>query len=131
MSASYIWILLARQRFASQPRAYPELFAVVGGQVPDLRGLFLRGHGGKSAALGVQQEDAIRNITGEFGAKAVGMWRTEASGVFATSGTGGGSHDSNGWGTQRFQFDASRVVPTAAENRPVNTAVSFLVRARP
>ena len=112
-------------------RAYPELFAVLGGQVPDLRGLFLRGHGGNSAALGVQQEDAIRNITGEFGAKARGMWRTETSGVFATSGTGGGSHDSNGWGTEYFQFDASRVVPTADENRPMNTAVRFLVRARP
>ena len=32
--------------------------------MPDLRGLFLRGHGGNSAALGVQQGDAIRNITG-------------------------------------------------------------------
>ena len=111
--------------------AYPELFAIVGGQTPDLRGLFLRGHGGNSAALGVQQGDAIRNITGEFGAKARGMWRTETSGVFATSGTGGGSHDSDGWGTEYFQFDASRVVPTAEENRPVNTAVRFLVRARP
>ena len=99
--------------------------------MPDLRGLFLRGHGGNSAALGVQQGDAIRNITGEFGAKARGMWRTETSGVFASSGTGGGSHDSDGWGTEYFQFDASRVVPTADENRPVNTAVRFLVRARP
>ena len=24
--------------------SYPELFALIGGQVPDLRGLFLRGH---------------------------------------------------------------------------------------
>lgn len=110
---------------------YPELFAVLGGQTPDLRGLFLRGHGGNSAALGVQQGDAIRNITGEFGAKARGMWRTETSGVFATSGTGGGSHDSDGWGTEYFQFDVSRVVPTADENRPVNQAVRYLIRARP
>ena len=113
------------------PSVYPELFAVLGNSVPDLRGLFLRGHGGNSAALGVQQGDAIRNITGEFGAKARGMWRTETSGVFATSGTGGGSHDSDGWGTEYFQFDASRVVPTADENRPVNQAVRYLIRARP
>ena len=113
------------------PSVYSELSALVGGQTPDLRGLFLRGHGGNSAALGVQQGDAIRNITGEFGAKARGMWRTETSGVFATSGTGGGSHDSNGWGTQNFQFDASRVVPTAEENRPVNQAVRYLIRALP
>ena len=25
--------------------SYPELFALMGGQVPDLKGLFLRGHG--------------------------------------------------------------------------------------
>ena len=95
----------------------------MGAHVPDLRGPFLHGHGGNNAALGVQQGDVIRNIAGEFGAKAVGVWRTEASGVFATSGTGGGSHNSDGWGTQFFQFDASRVVPTAEEN-------IFLRRAR-
>ena len=148
MPVPYTYIHPTRQRFASQPRAWPELFAVVGGQVPDLRGLFLRGYGSQahaqnngstvgitstthsSGALGQVQGDAIRNITGEFGAKARGMWRAETSGVFATSGTGGGSHDSDGWGTEYFQFDASRVVPTAEENRPVNTAVRFLIRAR-
>ena len=29
------------------------------GQVPDLRGLFLRGHGGNSAALGIVQDDLV------------------------------------------------------------------------
>ena len=58
MPAPYIWILPARQRFAMPSRAYPELFAVVGGQVPDLRGMFLRGYGGKSAALGTTQDQA-------------------------------------------------------------------------
>ncbi len=54
---------------------YPELFALVGGTVPDFRGLFLRGHGAQasnhygivthqSAGLGQLQGDAIRNITG-------------------------------------------------------------------
>ena len=30
--------------------SYPELFALMGGQVPDLRGLFLRGYGAQSHA---------------------------------------------------------------------------------
>ena len=36
-------------------RAYPELSALVGGHEPDLRRLFLGGHGGNSAALGVRK----------------------------------------------------------------------------
>jgi hypothetical protein len=39
--------------------AYPELFAVIGGTMPDFRGLFLRGSGGRAAALGVMQDDAV------------------------------------------------------------------------
>ena len=113
-------------------RAYPELFALLGSRTPDLRGLFLRGHGGNSAALGIQQGDAIRNITGRIsfadayidGASGV-MNSQGSSGSYATGGlTPNGSPDD-------FSFDASRVVPTANENRPVNQAVRYLVRARP
>ena len=111
---------------------YPELYALLGSRTPDLRGLFLRGHGGNSAALGVQQGDAIRNITGRIsfadayidGASGV-MNSQGSSGSYATGGlTPNGSPDD-------FSFDASRVVPTANENRPVNQAVRYLVRARP
>ena len=112
-----------------EPRAYPELFAVVGSQVPDLRGLFLRGHGGDSAALGVRQGDAIRNIKGQITGN--GLMSGGATGPFYSwytqnFGIGNGAYDKNG-----VAFDASRVVPTAEENRPVNTAVRYLVRARP
>ena len=61
--------------------SYPELFALVGGQVPDLRGLFLRGHGGNSAGLGEQQGDAIRNVHGTFGQHG----SASASGAFYRS----------------------------------------------
>ena len=113
-----------------QPRgAWPELFAVVGGQVPDLRGLFLRGHGGDSAALGVRQGDAIRNITGSFGQHG----SASAGGVFYR--TGGCAEDIRSsygtWSGNGVGFDLSRVVPTAEENRPANQAVRYLVRARP
>jgi hypothetical protein len=141
VSASYIWILLARQRFASQPCAYPELFAVLGNSVPDLRGLFLRGHGARTSShygtvlhrsgeLGMIQGDAIRNITGSSG-------DSPNSGAYyygALAGGAGGARKFAGEGLRgrsAINFDASRVVPTANENRPANTAVRFLIRARP
>ena len=133
--------IMIEQRFVNQcpatfcqPRgAYPELFAIVGGQTPDLRGLFLRGHGGNSAALGVQQGDAIRQLTGITGA-VQGSALENYSGAFYVA-----THapESIGYGGVYSRhhvtigFDASRVVPTANENRPANTAVRFLIRAHP
>ena len=113
------------------PSAYPELFALMGSQVPDFRGLFLRGHGGKSAELGVQQGDAIRNVTGTFDARVAGMWR-EGTGPFRVGGGGGQKVAVDGYGyPYDVSFDLSRCVPTASENRPVNQAVRYLIRALP
>ena len=100
------------------PSVYPELFAVVGSQVPDLRGLFLRGHGGKSAALGTTQDQA-----------------TASSGIqIATAfiDLGGGGWD--GWAYAPYpQAGGSwTTLPgTGDETRPVNMAVRYLVRAQP
>ena len=107
------------------PCAYPELFAIMGGQVPDLRGLFLRGHGGNSAALGVQQGDAIRNITAHFCCTVQGS----GDGAFRALTFGGAYMGGNETGGHIY-FDASDVVPTAEESRPVNQAVRYLIRAR-
>jgi len=131
---------------------YPELFALMGGQVPDLRGLFLRGYGAQSHAqnngstvgitstthrsgiLGEVQGDSSRPISGglsnvQGAANPAGV---AASGVFErrihsdrAAGSYGGSYFTN------LTFSSSRVVPTAEENRPVNMAVRYLVRARP
>ncbi len=112
---------------------YPELFAVLGGNVPDLRGLFLRGHGGNSAALGIQQSDAIRNITGTLANVQESQQRSAyATGAFrlTTSMTQGHPYYTVN-GSYGCDFDASRVVPTANENRPVNMAVRYFIRARP
>ena len=123
------------------PSVYPELSAVVGGQVPDLRGLFLRGYGAQTSShygsvvhqsgeLGMVQGDAIRNITGSSG-------DSPNSGAYyygALAGGAGGARKFAGEGLRgrsAINFDASRVVPTAEENRPVNTAVRYLIRAHP
>ena len=140
---------MIEQRFVNQcpatfcqPRgAYPELFAVVGNSVLDLRGLFLRGYGAQTSShygsvvhqsgeLGMIQGDAIRNITG-------GSGDSPNSGAYyygALAGGAGGARKFAGEGLRgrsALNFDASRVVPTAEENRPVNTSVRYLIRARP
>ena len=110
---------------------YPELFAVLGGNVPDLRGLFLRGHGGNSAALGVQQGDAMRHLTGTISSRY--FLFEGGSGSFSCAGGYGRLYANNSGGdiTSGIIFDNSRQTPTATENRPVNQAVRYLVRARP
>jgi hypothetical protein len=131
--------------------AYPELSSALGGAaaVPDLRGLFLRGYGSQShaqnngstvgvtstthssGALGITQGDAIRDISGKISGGLEDNVNPKGSGVFTTQaistneGSGAGNHHYS------FQFDASRVTPTASEIRPVNTAVRYLIRAFP
>ena len=41
--------------------------------------------------------------------------------------TSGADAGKNSWG---FSFDASRVVPTAEENRPINKAVRYFIKAK-
>jgi hypothetical protein len=118
----------------------------VGSKVPDYRGLFLRGHGSQthaqengttigvtstthsSGTLGNVQGDTIRNITG-YVDTGTGIW-SGTSGAFQPQGK---ADEYTVAGSQRsdFDFDASRVVPVANENRPVNTAVRYLMRALP
>lgn len=99
--------------------------------IPDYRGQFLRGLGGNSALLGVMQVDAIRELTGTFGFQG-----GSGSELLAPSGI-----CSQGWMSSGFQhgnsgsnanpiarITASRVVPTAVENRPTNYAVNIYIK---
>ena len=114
--------------------------------MPDLRGLFLRGYGSQAYAqnngttvgttstlyasgqLGQVQGDGYRRFTGTIGPS-----------IDAGSGGivyGGGNAGYMVMGAAHFvtayhYIDSARVLPTAPENRPVNTAVRYLVRARP
>lgn len=104
-----------------------------------MRGLFLRGYGIQqynsggygvvfhaSGALGQIQGDAIRNITGEIKGGTVEEY-SSTSGVFELTTLYQGSDGY--YSDHGLKFDASRIVPTAEENRPVNMAVRYLIRA--
>ena len=115
---------------------YPELAkAYPTNKLPDLRGEFIRGWDDERGVdsgrtLLSSQGDAIRNITGNVGVYSDGLL-TYASGVFSL-----GPSSSNkqnpvaGTGANAYAtFDASKVVPTANENRPRNIAFNYIVRA--
>ena len=116
----------------------------MGSQVPDLRGMFLRGYGSQahaqnngstvgitttthsSGALGQVQGDALRPIT----SGGIHHFGSSGGGAFETRGYSD-QRGSNGGGSMMTRLDTSRVVPTAEETRPVNMATRFLIRAKP
>ena len=125
---------------------YPELFAAIGTtwgagdgsttfNLPDFTsvGAFLRSTGGNAEALGTEQGDAIRNITASSSFRNMAEGYniiTDASGALGVSLSSlvtavAASNDSAS--ARIFAFDASRVVPTADENRPVNYAVNICI----
>ena len=123
---------------------YTELFDVIGYtyggsgdnfNLPNFAdGKFMRGIGGNAAALGTAQGDAIRNIQGEFRiGDGTGIYTTSssASGAFTKGNTRysvlpliGGSE------SYSMLFSASKVVPTANENRPYNMAVVVIIKVK-
>lgn len=130
---------------ARLPQAnHPELLAAMGTTtLPNYRGIFLRGHGSQrhtnaygtvihsSGIIGGLQGDAIRNITGTLSLDESAP-RMD-NGVFAVAPRiGGKGLDSDSDKSKHsLQFDASRVVPTSSENRPINRAVMYLMRVLP
>lgn len=102
--------------------------------VPDLRGRFIRMIGGNAAAMGVAQGDAIRNITGSTRLHGAGDSSIYAgcTGAFVGQYRNSRAFQGGEWyngGSNSLTFDASKVVPTANENRPVNMAFNFIIKA--
>lgn len=125
---------------------YAELFTVIGytygGSGDDFNipnfsdGKFMRSIGGNAARLGKAQNDAIRNITGSFQGDN-GIYgeftnsQNGALGAFYTDRTLKRKYTNQGWSDDYgLAFDASKVVPTANENRPYNASVVVLIKAK-
>ncbi len=116
---------------------YPRLFAVLGrASVPDMRGLFVRGHDpaairdpdGASRPVCSVQTDAGRNITGAHGA-----WNVNAFGCFSYRGNANTweAIKSGGSSNCGVDFDASRAWGadhTAPEFRPANISMQYCIK---
>ncbi|WP_226376759.1 phage tail protein [Pantoea stewartii] len=111
-------------------KAYPSL------KLPDLRGEFIRGWDNargvdNGRSILTSQGDAIRNIQGMVSGSG-GIVFDAFSGAFYDSGSRDATFPSlsnKANFSDDIYFDASRVVPTANENRPRNIAFNYIVRA--
>ena len=114
------------------PSVYPELFAVVGGQVPNLRDRTVWGNG--TNTVGTTLSAGLPNITGSAGSgNSTGGYRSP-TGAFTSNGS---CYSANA----RFQspnvymkFDASlsnSIYGKSMTVQPPARVVRFLIRARP
>lgn len=142
---------------------YPNLYAAVGVcwgtgngsttfNLPDLRGMFLRGVSGDSGndedaesrivlndnggntgnQVGSYQGDAIRNITGTMSPVRGNQFNPSVhttDGVFESTDTStNGGRNTETRAASTVTFDASRMVPVGNDNRPKNVYVNYIIK---
>ena len=119
---------------------YPELVGVVGWNVPNYQGVFLRGYGGQtsyhygavghwSAGLGELQGDGIREIWGELSylpRSRDGEVGQSGSLAFWNEGRNQWMNDAGKAPSGAMNFYASRSTPVVGEVRPVNRVFGIL-----
>ena len=114
---------VTQQRY---PELYRHLVAKYGSisAVPKAADRFLR-NSGNGLQVGQTQDDAIRNIT----SKHLGMHAGDIDGAVYRGARTGVYHDGGTGAKGYIEFDASRVVPTANENRPKSLVLKLCVKA--
>lgn len=116
--------------------------------IPDLRGVFLRGVSGDSGndvdadlrtvmkdnggnvgnAVGSYQGDAIRNIIGKIDGTYLSNHGAIAEGPFGVIPSAGHHPYGGSPNGNAYDFDVSRVVPTGSDNRPKNVYVNYIIK---
>ncbi|WP_118848197.1 phage tail protein [Neisseria lactamica] len=136
------WLAFDDIRTRVTETAYPELYRLLTGKygsiqnVPQAEDRFIR-NAGNGLAVGTKQGDAIRNITGK-----IDSGNRSSEQLFDTAVPEGAfgidtarknwTYDAGDGGNDRpsaITFDASRVVPTAAENRPKALVLKLCIKA--
>ncbi|WP_432718596.1 tail fiber protein [Haemophilus influenzae] len=127
------WIAFDEIATQVTEQRYPELYRHLidkygtMNRVPRVADRFLR-NAGNGLSVGQIQEDAIRNIIGEH-LVDVNAEQSAPTGAFTIKARSGGTGYSNGGQAKTVQFDASRVVPTANENRPKSLILKLCIKA--
>ena len=138
---------VSRTDYAELFTAIGELWGVGDGSttfnLPDMRGQFLRGKDygrhlidGKGNPdgdldVGVYTEDAIRNMTGRTYTFSGGSTTRPDSGIFDHTNAGNAIIEyspNRNFSTNYVDFNASRQVPTASDNRPKNVTVNYIIK---
>lgn len=118
--------IAAKVSAQTYPELYRHLVAKYGSisAVPKAADRFIR-NAGAGLQVGQTQEDAIRNIT----SKHLGMHAGDIDGAIYRGARTGVYHDGGTGAKGYIEFDASRVVPTANENRPKSLVLKLCIKA--